>query len=126
MRMKLEKQYLLSAIRKEKQKGILFIYEALLVCVLLGLFVLAYANVDLQNDYTKTINYYKANDIFVLSVAKQLTPNQIIDLVNAYLPNAEVAFDNSETTKKECYAKSLNIWKGFPSTKQIIYVKICF
>jgi len=124
--MRLEKQYLLSAIRKEKQKGILFIYEALLVCVLLGLFVLAYANVDLQNDYTKTINYYKVNDIFVVSVAKQLAPNQIIDLVNAYLPNAEIVFDNSETTKKECYAKSLNIWKGFPATKQIIYVKICF
>lgn len=126
MKMRLEKQYLLSAIRKEKQKGILFIYEALLVCVLLGLFVLAYANVDLQNDYTKTINYYKANDIFVLSVAKQLTPNQIIDLVNAYLPNAEIVFDNSETTKKECYAKTLQIWKSYPVTKKIIYVKICF
>jgi hypothetical protein len=108
------------------KKGILFIYEALLVCVLLGLFVLAYANIDLSLDYTKTINYYKANDIFVLTISKQLSQNQIKDLVNYYLPNTEVVFDNSETTKKECYAKSLNIWKGFPASKEIIYVKICF
>lgn len=126
MKTKLEKLFSVFATKNKKQKGILFIYEALLLCTLLGLFILGYSTIDLSQDHTKIINYYKANDIFVLSVAKQFTQNQILDLINYYLPDAEVVFDNSETTKKECYAKSLNIWKGFPATKEIIYVKICF
>jgi len=108
------------------QNGILFQLESLFVLLILFLFILALTNIDFSNSNTKLLNYYKAQDVFTLSVAKQLSQNEIKDLINTYLPNAEIVFDNSETTKKECYSRNLQIWQGYPASKQIIFVKICF
>ena len=117
---KLSKQNLHSA-----NKGILFQLETLFVLLILFIFIIASTNINLTKDSTKLINYYKCQDIFTISIAKQLSQNEIKDLANWYIPNAEIVFDNSETVKNECYSKTLNIWNCYPVSKKTIFLKIC-
>jgi len=112
-----------------RQKGFLYLIEILFVVIIFLSFIIAYTTSNTKIDNTKLINYYKVQDIFVVSVAKQLNANEIEQLINYYLPNSNYVVDNiigSTTNKKDCYARTLKIWKGFPVQKETIFVKICF
>ena len=128
MKIKLLKQYLHSV----NSKGILFLVEILFVFLFLAIFILAYSNINYSYNDSKIINYYKCQDIFVLSVAKNLSINEIKDLIQQYLPNSDYVIDDKNTkienlnnNKKECYAKTILIYNDFPTTKKEMYIKIC-
>lgn len=138
---KYQKQILLSANKNKtneikgflaNKKAQIFLLEILFVFVLFLSFIVAYSTTNTNIDNTKVINYYKVHDIFVVSVAKQLDPNGIQDLIRWYLPNTDYYIKESSNTikhitdKKECYAKYIHIWKDYPVKKHTIYIKICF
>lgn len=114
------------------KKGVLFLMECFLVLILVVVFVIACANINHNIDNSKVLKYYKINDVFVISVAKQLNVNEIEDLIKWYLPNSDYVIDSGfehrekTTGKKECYAKNISIWSDHPVTKKEVYIKICF
>jgi len=131
MRIKLQKLILPFVIKKHN--GLLFIFEVLFIFLLLIMFLIGYQTINLSFDYTKIIMYTKAQDLYTIIAAKNITNlDEIKAIIENFLGDIDYQIEsNGEikeriTGKTNCISKNVQIWSGYPVTKQTIFVKICY
>ncbi len=112
-------------------KGLFFIFECLLLIILLISFLIGLEKINLNQKYENVSYYFKAQDLYNVILSENITNIYDIEtIIIKFIPNVDYEIKKDFfslkkiTNKKNCIRKNVFIYENF--IKKELDIKICF